>query len=243
MDTALQNRANGVATVSDPGNLIAAIARAASDPSVDVTKMERLFAMHEAMVQRQARVAFDNAMADFKAEAPTIVKGKEVKFGQTQYKHATLAMVCDAVIEALSRHGVTHRWDLQQDKGAVRVTCILTHRDGHSQSTPLEAPPDISGQMNAIQRVASAVTYLQRYTLLAATGLSTTDQAEDDGRGTGHGEKISDGQLLDIETMLRDRGIEIAKFKKWAKVSDIGEILAKNYQTCVDRIKEHQAPR
>ena len=57
---------------------------------------------------------------------------------------------------------------------------------GHSESTVLEAAPDSSGKKNAIQQVASTVTYLQRYTLLAACGLATKDMEDDDCAGAGN---------------------------------------------------------
>jgi hypothetical protein len=41
---------------------------------------------------------------------------------------------------------------------------------------------DATGNKNPVQQIGSTVTYLQRYTLLAATGLATSD-SDDDGRG------------------------------------------------------------
>ena len=49
--------------------------------------------------------------------------------------------------------------------------------------TKMTAPSDTSGQKNSIQAIASTVTYLQRYTLLAATGITTMDMPDDDGKG------------------------------------------------------------
>ena len=51
----------------------------------------------------------------------------------------------------------------------------------------MQSLPDTSGSKNSIQAISSAVTYLQRYTLLAATGLSTSElgNLDNDGRGTG----------------------------------------------------------
>jgi hypothetical protein len=54
---------------------------------------------------------------------------------------------------------------------------------GHSEEgAVLEGAPDTSGSKNSIQAVGSTVSYLERYTLLAATGLAAKDQ-DDDGRG------------------------------------------------------------
>lgn len=65
----------------------------------------------------------------------------------------------------------------------IRVTCVLTHSRGHSERVWLQAARDDSGNKNSIQAVGSTVTYLQRYTLLAATGMAVQDQRDDDGAG------------------------------------------------------------
>lgn len=241
MNAVVQPRVTDVALVNDSTSLIAAIARAASDPQVDVAKMERLYAIHEAMVKADAERQFVAAMAEFKANPPDIVKGKQVAFGQTRYSHATLAMVTDAIVEALARHGISHRWKTEQTDGSIRVTCILTHRAGHSEATTLDAPPENSGQKNTLQQIGSALTYLQRYTLLAATGLSTRDQTDDDARGHSTAEpRITDQQAADLQALIEERGRDLARFKKWAKVERLTEILARNYPACVEAVK---APR
>lgn len=240
MNAIVQQRAGAseVAPVADTTSLIAAIARAASDPQVDVAKMERLYAIHEAMVKADAERQFVAALTDFKSSPPDIIKGKQVAFGQTRYSHATLADVCAAIIDGLSRHGISHRWRTEQSDGRIRVTCILTHKAGHSEGTTLEAPPDNSGQKNAIQSIGSAVTYLQRYTLLAATGLSTRDQDDYDGRPVASAEPtISESQAADLEAMLGEYGRDIGRFKRWAKVNRLTDIRAKHYERCVEAIR------
>lgn len=134
----------------------------------------------------QARKAFVSDMAEFKKNPPEVVKDKLVAFAGTSYTHATLGNVTQAIVAGLAAHGFSHRWDVEQlPNGIIAVTCILTHKLGHSERTRLESKGDDSGKKNAIQQIASAVTYLQRYTLLAATGIATKDQADDDGQGAG----------------------------------------------------------
>jgi hypothetical protein len=95
-----------------------------------------------------------------------------------------LGNVTATIVNGLAKHGFSHRWDTEQlDGGKIAVTCILTHKLGHSESTVLSSTKDDSGKKNNIQQMASAITYLQRYTLLAATGLATHDQGDDDGQG------------------------------------------------------------
>lgn len=43
----------------------------------------------------------------------------------------------------------------------------------------MSAPPDASGKKNAIQQIASATSYLQRYTLKAITGVAEKVQDDD----------------------------------------------------------------
>ena len=170
--------------------LMQVIARAAADPSVDIDRMERLFVMQREMAAQRAEREFAEAMAQFKTHAPRIHKDKAVGYTNkdgsfTGYRHATLGAVCDAAIAGLGAVGISHRWDLEQGQnGRITVRCVLTHKGGHSVSTSLSGAPDDSGKKNAIQQTASTVTYLQRYTLLAATGLAT-DEQDDDGRGAG----------------------------------------------------------
>ena len=168
--------------------LLEVIAKAASSGSqIDLERMERLLVMHERLQAKRAEQDFIDAMARFKANAPTITKDKRVYFtsskGTTDYMHATLGNVCQVAIAGLAAVGISHRWDLDQGQGGmITVTCVLTHVGGHSIRTPLSGNRDDTGNKNNLQQVASTITYLERYTLLAATGLATDD---DDGRAAG----------------------------------------------------------
>lgn len=176
---AVQQRSMAAVT---PGDLLLH----ALNSGADLDRLERLMEMKERYEQGEARKAYVSDMAQFKLNPPQIVKDKLVGYKNkdgsvTGYTHATLGNVTGAIVEGLARHGFSHRWDTEQQGQQVTVTCILTHRMGHSERTTLTAGKDDSGKKNAIQQMASAVTYLQRYTLLAATGLATQDENDDDG--------------------------------------------------------------
>ena len=155
----------------------------------DVQRMAQLFDLQLRWEQNEAKKAFTQAMADFKREPPVIEKSRQVSFGagKTSYKHATLDDAASIIGEALARVGISASWDTQQtEKQAIRVTCILTHSAGHSERVTLEATPDTSGSKNSIQAIGSTVTYLQRYTLFAATGVAPKG-IDNDGRETPQG--------------------------------------------------------
>lgn len=156
----------------------------------NIEQLTKLMDLQERWERNEARKAFVVAMNAFKADPPEITKNKHVKFGQTEYDHATLDHVCDAVTKGLSTHGISHRWKVEQHSDSagnmmplIRVICILTHDLGHSEETALQGLADTSGSKNGIQAIGSTVTYLQRYTLLAATGLAAAD-ADTDGATT-----------------------------------------------------------
>jgi len=69
----------------------------------------------------------------------------------------------------------------------IEVTCIITHRDGHSEETTMVGPEDYSGFKNSIQSRGSSTTYLERYTLIGALGLVTVDTDNDGGKPKNQG--------------------------------------------------------
>lgn len=150
---------------------------------LDIEKLRALMEMQKELVAMQARQAYVAAMAAFKADPPRIFKDKSVNFGagKASFSHARLGEICKAVIGGLAEHGLSHHWTPEQDGNRIKVTCTITHRQGHSESVSMEALPDNSGSKNTIQQIGSTQTYLQRYTLMAITGLAAED--DDDGQG------------------------------------------------------------
>ncbi len=191
-----------VQTAEPQMNPMQMIAQAVSQ-GADVDKLSKLMDLQQRWAAEEARKAFISALNAFKANPPEILKNKSVSHnGIFKYKHASLDNASGAIGKALSEHKISHRWDTEQREGGViRVTCVLTHELGHSERTPLEATPDASGGKNSIQAVGSTVSYLMRYTLLAATGMAVADGSDDDGR---QGKKMADQALADLQTLIKD---------------------------------------
>ena len=142
--------------------------------------LDRLLDVQARWEAMQARRAYTEAMTAFKGECPPVIgKDAEVAFSGTRYKHATLGHVVATVTALLSKHALSVSWETKQENAEVWVTCHITHERGHRESTTLHGPEDTSGKKNPIQQIGSSVTYLQRYTLLAALGLATADQDND----------------------------------------------------------------
>lgn len=162
--------------------MVAMIERVVMSPDADLEKLQRMLDMKERLEAQSARVSFAGALSAARAEIPPIIKDATVDFtgakGRTHYKHETLAGIAKVIDPVLARYGLSYRFRTDQGQGGVKVTCIIAHAAGHSEETSLTCAPDGSGSKNPFQAVGSAVTYLQRYTLKAALGLSA--EVDDD---------------------------------------------------------------
>lgn len=160
-----------------PSDLIAL----AIDKDLDVEKLSRLVEMQQEFQKRAAAKAFYESLAIFQRECPEIKKEKRVRYKtkdgfEVDYFYAPLQSITRQIKPALDAAGLVYRWEPDStENGMIAITCVITHKDGHSEKTTLSGSPDDSGKKNAIQSRGSAVTYLKRYTLLGALGISTAD--------------------------------------------------------------------
>jgi hypothetical protein len=142
----------------------------------DISVLEKLMALQERWEANQARKAFDAAIAEAKGEIGPIVRNAK---GHNDKRYADFSAIARTVDPILAKHGLTYRFRTEQTD-RIHVTCILSHRDGHSETTTLAGPADNSGSKNAIQAIGSTLTYLQRYSLVQALGLAASN--DDDGK-------------------------------------------------------------
>lgn len=206
----------------------------AIEKGAELDKLEKLMDLQMKWEANQARKAYTEAMAAFKANPPDIEKDKTVAYGNTKYNHATLANVTDKINAALSQHGLSASWVTQQADKGITVVCRITHVLGHYEETSLTAPADTSGAKNAIQAIGSTISYLQRYTILALTGLATRDM-DNDGQGTV--EYIDDKQLSTIRDLMNDKDIKEDKFCEYMQVESLTAIKKTDFQKAIQSIK------
>jgi len=192
----------------------------------DLAQVEKLLELKERHEDNEARKSFNKAMSDFKKNPPKIDKDKHVSYGNTKYNHASLANVVDKISSELSKHGLSASWRTKQN-GQIIVTCKITHELGHSEETSLSANADTSGSKNPIQAIGSAVSYLQRYTLLSITGLATYD-GDNDGQGAEE-PTIDETQVAYINKKLDEIKADRAKFLEYMKIEKVEDMAKKDY--------------
>lgn len=168
-----------------PQGTPAALLTTAVQSGLSIEHLERLLAMQEKWEAKEARKEFFHALSNFQMDVPEIKKTKKVGYehrdgsGKTEYFYATLSDICHSIREPLSRNGLSYRWEINEETDKITVTCIITHADGHAEKTTMVGQADNSGKKNVIQQRASTVTYLQRYTLIGALGISSADMDND----------------------------------------------------------------
>ncbi len=205
----------------------------AVDSGADVDKLERLMGLQERWEASEARKAFVAALSAFKADPPTVTKTRKAGFdsksggARTEYIYATLADCVNVIAPALAQHGLSHGWKTSQAEGRITVTCTLTHRMGHSEEVSLTAGADATGSKNPIQQVASTVSYLERYTLLAITGLAAEGQDDD---AEGLVEMISAEQKETLIELIKETRVDSGKFCEHFGVPYIDQLPAARFE-------------
>lgn len=198
----------------------------------DISVLEKLMGLSERWAANQARMAFNDALAKASANFKPVVKNCT---GHNNRKYADLSAIEAAVKTALNEQGLRYNFTSQQVNGQLAVTCVLSHRDGHLVENTLMAAPDNSGSKNSIQAVGSTSSYLMRYTLVQALGLSFVE--DDDGAAAGLGAKVSPEQVETIRKALNFVQRTEAKFCEWKNVARLEDIPARDFENTLASIK------
>lgn len=158
--------------------------RLATDPSVDVDKLQKLIEMNERLMANQARAEFYAAFAAMQGEIPEITEKGEIRVeGALRSKFARNEDIQKIVKPILQRHGFALSFRNEWTDGKyLKVIGILSHRSGHSERDEFVALADTTGSKNAIQALGSTRSYGQRYTTIALLNIATRE--DDDGHSS-----------------------------------------------------------
>lgn len=193
-----------------------------------VEAIERIAALYERAQEKAAARAYHEALSRFAAEMKPIEKTRKAVIvtrsgSNYSYSYAPLEHIARTIAGPLKAVGLAYTWDSDVADERITVICTVRHIEGHSESAKFTCPTESSGSMNAQQKVAAALTFGRRQSLVQALGLTSCDQ-DDDGANPTTGERISINQALDLETLLKDSGADKERFLKWLKVDAIENI-------------------
>jgi hypothetical protein len=211
----------------EPGTKVAtvdpmAMVQLAVEQNADVDKLSKLMDLQERWEANEARKAFLDAFARFQSEVPRISKTK----AGHNYKYAPLSDIAEQIRLTLEDCGLSYRFDIQDTGEIISVTCIVSHRLGHQERTTMTGAPDTSGSKNSIQSRGSTVSYLQRYSLIGALGLTTADEDMD---ARLHTDTISEEQAASIKARLEATESDVARFCRALGITDVDAMPATKY--------------
>lgn len=223
-------KAAETAPVEYNAGLMEVIARAASDPSVDIDKMERLIAMQERIQEREAERAFNIAMNAAQAEMRPIAANASNP--QTRSRYATFDKLDRVLRPIYTAHGFSHSFDEGESPKPdhVRVLCYLSHIDGHTRTYHRDMPADGKGAkggdvMTKTHAAGAAGSYGARYLL---KGIWNVAVGEEDSDGNDQRPSVPPAeyakivQLVEatntnVKTMFKALGIRAEKLTHMTK--------------------------
>lgn len=203
MTTEIVEHQNNVPQVAESVSLM----QIALEKNYSLDQIEKMMELQDRFEAKEAKKAYIRDMAEFKSKDIVIGKtGFNKKFGS---KYPTLGDYLKGALPIMGECGLTHRWEIDQSNGSmIKVTCIVTHEKGHSESTFMIAPPDKAGSKNPIQEIKSTITYLKSVTFDSLMGLAATDaNVDDDGNGAQQVQYIDNkqrGQVFDMIAAIAD---------------------------------------
>lgn len=204
----------------------------------DLANLEKMMALQEQYDKMQAKKAYTKAISEFKSE-PLAIKKDKVN-SQFKSKYVSIGNLVNSALPGMGKYGLSHKWDIDQaDPKSIKVTCIVTHSDGHSEAVSMSAPPDTSGgnSKNPIQQIKSTITYLRAATFEGIMGLASTDANMDDDGNSAGAKAITDKQVSEITDMINATESDEAALLAWAKVESIEAIPAKFYNKIMTQLK------
>jgi hypothetical protein len=216
------------------------IARAAADPKTDVDKLERLLAMQERVLEREAEQAFNAAMRSCQEAIKPVLKNKQNT--ETRSTYADLERVGLVVDPTIHEHGFSLSYGTADCPypNHYRVTCAVSHTAGFTRDYQADVPVDNTGPKGSQNKTmthgfGSALSYGRRYLKLLIFDIATTD---DDGRAASRGGTINDEQVKVINGLCDAVKADKIAFCRYLKIDALPQLAAIDYDNAIHVLKQ-----
>jgi ERF superfamily len=211
-------------------SMLEVIARAASDPTVDVDKMQRLLDMQMQMMAKQAEIEFNEALARLQAKLPKVDRKGRIEYVDKNKEtrstpFARYEDIDDVVRPLMAEEGFTISFtSVCEDR--ITVVGQLAHKHGHSKTAEMRLPIDSSGAKNPTQAVGSTVSYGKRYVICMLLNIVTQEQGEIsvDVKTT-----VSPEQAREIDLRIAESGADRVRFLKLMSADSTEQIREVHY--------------
>jgi hypothetical protein len=193
-------------------------------------------AMHAKITEREAKNAFDAAFSTMQPELPVVarrgtISGESRRTGdRLNQSYGRWEDISPAIMPVLAKHGFGIRFRQEpviDAAGATktRITCVLSHAQGHREETFFDLPLDTSGSKNNVQAYGSTASYGRRYSAMLALNIVTKGE-DDDSVAAGSSDLINEEQTAKLKERIAEAGIHIRRFCAVMKVDGIAQLRA-----------------
>lgn len=158
-------------SLNDTITILKNIVEQTKDPQI----IKTLIDLQKEIYYQEAKKSFYNALIGLQSKMPVIPKDKSIANG---YKYASYDIIVKTIQPYLQEFGFCYRFETEFEPKAVIVSCILSHKDGHSEVTKFKAPIDTTMQAKEIQKWGTSLTYAKRYSLSLALGFATEEDTD-----------------------------------------------------------------
>lgn len=224
-----------------PESILHVIQSAATNPDVDIDKMERLMQMHERLMDKQAHSAYIQAMAVTQSEIKKVIVDKRNE--QTHSDYASYEALDREVRPIYTRHGFSLSFDTEPaDKDLmVRVVCEVSHTAGHTRKFSIDMPADGKGAkggdvMTKTHATGSGLSYGMRYLLKMIFNIAV-GVYDDDGNAAGEA-TITEEQAADLEALMSEVGADRKAFLKTCRVDDLELLPQSKLKGAIQRLEQ-----
>ena len=211
---------------------------------IDPDRLEKFLDLQIKMENRQAELAFNNALAQFQGDCPIIQKSRKIDFeaakGRVKYNYSPLDEIVHIVKPLLSKYGLAYTFDIKAGQGTSELITTITHRDGFSKTSSytFDTIHD-DGRMNSSQRRKSALTYAKRAGLENALGIVTSEEDDDARRAVN--DPITAGQIEEIQELIRVTKSDVPKFLAFLNVKSLEDMSEYEGRRAIMALKEKRA--
>lgn len=209
-------------TAQPATSMIQVIERAATDPNVDMDKMERLLAMKERLDAKEAETEFNQAMSELQSTMGRI--SADSTNPQTHSQYATYAKLDAKLRPMYTAAGFSLSFDTEESPipETIKVVCYVSHTAGHTRTYKVDMAADGKGAkggavMSRTHAAGSAMSYGMRYLLKMIFNVAVGEDDDDGNQASVTVERITEDQVNTIHARITDNGVNMELFLKWLK--------------------------
>lgn len=242
----------------NPASMMAVIQRAASDPSMDMDKLERLIALKERMDAKQAETDFNGAMSRAQSNMGRVAA--DATNPQTKSRYATYAALDRALRPVYTAEGMSLSFGTEPaPEDHVGIVCYVSHANGHTREYRAAVPSDGKGikgneMMTRTHAFGSGASYGMRYLLKLIFNVAIGED-DDDGNSAVSGSQaplqcITEDQAKMLNDLIVAYVANRGKFMDWVRgatkddgIQEVPDIQAKHFDLVHEQLGRIRAQK